>query len=178
MQTAFSDRSRPALQSGPGPGGPSGSCPGNSREAALGSSPGRMRNSGGDYWGSSEFTWSAPLWPTRTLRQRGWEANLHQPHHRPGTSSHWDSHHPHRSLWVGSHPPQQLMHREEGCLSGHTMTQGQQQDQNLGPLHLSLRGECFLTMTVGLLASFQGYPSPSPSEHNFCSFKISISLLS
>lgn len=32
---------------------------------------------------------------------------------------------------------------------------------------LTLWRECFLTMTVGLPASFQGYLSPSLSEHNF-----------
>lgn len=69
---AFSDRSRPALQAGPGPGGQSGSCRGNSREAAPGSSPGRMRDSGGDSWASSEFTQSAPLCQMRNLSQRGW----------------------------------------------------------------------------------------------------------
>lgn len=51
MQTALSDRSEPALQSGPGSGGRTRSSLGNSREAAPGSSPGIMKKSRGDFWG-------------------------------------------------------------------------------------------------------------------------------
>ena len=178
---AFSDRSRPALQAGPGPGGQSGSCPGNSREAAPGSSPGRMRDSGGDSWVSSVHTVSSSL-PNEEPGPEGMGGT--QPHYGPDASFHGDSGPPHSSPWAGRHRRGTGKGRD---VPGTHNEVGQHWGQNVGPiistasqglLSRTLWGECFLTVTLGLPAPFQGYFSPSRSEHNFCAFKFSTHLLS
>lgn len=173
MQTAFSDRSQPALQPGPGPGGRSGSSHGSSREAALGSSPGVMRNRG-DCWGVLRVHTASSLPNEETEAEGVGRQPSPSPTHRPGACSRWHSASRHQP--GGRTYPPTSGEAQRGHSPGHTVRQGQ--DQNSGPTvsHGLLGatvpviwGNCFPPITVGALASFQGCLYPSPLEHNFCS---------